>query len=228
MADGTEGGGPLTEMFEVRLPASMVRPRRAGAPFPSVPLRGPTGQSMGPPATLRDGVGPGGLGALAHRGHPRPSAPNAPDDVHAVRRCAQVLPKAVADFWRAEEMCDAQLLVQGQIFNAHRLVLAAASTHFATAFKAPDDIPLEVEGSPEAVSVLLEYLYVGKVSVSEAMLEQMRVLAEQLALSSLLSDVRAIIATKVRAPPPLSLPPSHTPRPFSKPAAPHARVEPRL
>ena len=109
-------------------------------------------------------------------------------------------------------MCDAKLLVQGNVFNVHRLVLAAASTRFATAFKTLDDKPLEVEGSPEAVSVLLEYLYVGKVSVSEAMLEQMRALAEQLKLSSLLSDVRAIIATKVRTPPPLPFP-SHTPRP---------------
>ena len=123
---------------------------------------------------------------------------------------AQVLPKALAAFWGAGEMCDARLLVQGGVFNVHRLVLAAASPRFATAFRTLDDRPHEVAGTPEAVSAVLEYLYFGAVSVPEAMLEPMRALAEQLELSALLSDVRAIIATKARLPPSCSpsLPPT--------------------
>ena len=46
-----------------------------------------------------------------------------------------MIPHVMVEFWRACNMCDMTLLVGGQVFHTHRLVLSAASDKMANKFE---------------------------------------------------------------------------------------------
>ena len=109
-------------------------------------------------------------------------------------------PRAVA-YWRDEKFCDAKLRVEGKVFEAHRLVLAAGSDFLAAQFEHPEmtrdkTAPLELPEMPAAAfGAALEYLYDGACALQdEALLVPLLQVAHRLQIVPLIdAAVKAVV-----------------------------------
>uniref|UniRef100_A0A3B3Z9G9 NACC family member 2 n=1 Tax=Periophthalmus magnuspinnatus TaxID=409849 RepID=A0A3B3Z9G9_9GOBI len=64
------------------------------------------------------------------------------------------------------QYCDVHILVQGQIFKAHRAVLAASSLYFRDLFKSPSVLELPSSVSPACFEQILSFCYTGRLVVA--------------------------------------------------------------
>lgn len=85
------------------------------------------------------------------------------------------LPSEMTEMWRRGELTDARLIVAGQAFDCHRLVLAANSTYFHLRFAAAahqefkdatGSIYLEELDAP-VIAAMLAFFYEGQVLISD-------------------------------------------------------------
>uniref|UniRef100_A0AAQ5ZQW1 BTB domain-containing protein n=2 Tax=Amphiprion ocellaris TaxID=80972 RepID=A0AAQ5ZQW1_AMPOC len=88
------------------------------------------------------------------------------------------------DLRKEGALCDVTLVVQGKPFPAHRVVLAAASHFFRVMFttRMMESVSSEVElrsADPDAVELLLEYIYTSQISVNSSIVESLLDAANQ-------------------------------------------------
>jgi len=112
---------------------------------------------------------------------------NDPDGSHPTLR-------ALAEQYRAQQLCDCTVTVDGRAFLAHRCVLAAASDYFrvlmlsggSASFADSQSAALELpELCATCFEAALEYVYTGSCSIDEAGLQTLLEVAGRLQLASL-------------------------------------------
>ena len=102
--------------------------------------------------------------------------------------------RALAEQYRAQQLCDCTVTVDGRAFLAHRCVLAAASDYFrvlmlsggSASFADSQSAALELpELCATCFEAALEYVYTGSCSIDEAGLQTLLEVAGRLQLASL-------------------------------------------
>lgn len=98
------------------------------------------------------------------------------------------LTDVLSDFLREQVLCDVTLASNGQVFQAHQIVLSACSPYFEalfiqTANKHP--IVFLKDVSPNEVKALLDFMYKGEVNVSQNLLPAFLKTAESLQIRGL-------------------------------------------
>ncbi|ENN76391.1 hypothetical protein D910_02152 [Dendroctonus ponderosae] len=98
------------------------------------------------------------------------------------------LTDVLTDFLREQVLCDVTLASNGQVFQAHQIVLSACSPYFETLFiQTPNKHPIVFlkDVSPNEVKALLDFMYKGEVNVSQNLLPSFLKTAESLQIRGL-------------------------------------------
>ncbi|XP_066252409.1 protein bric-a-brac 1-like [Euwallacea similis] len=98
------------------------------------------------------------------------------------------LTDVLTDFLREQVLCDVTLASNGQVFQAHQIVLSACSPYFETLFiQTPNKHPIVFlkDVSPNEVKALLDFMYKGEVNVSQNLLPAFLKTAESLQIRGL-------------------------------------------
>ncbi|XP_050294021.1 protein bric-a-brac 1 isoform X2 [Anthonomus grandis grandis] len=98
------------------------------------------------------------------------------------------LTDVLTDFLREQVLCDVTLASNGQVFQAHQIVLSACSPYFETLFiQTPHKHPIVFlkDVSPNEVKALLDFMYKGEVNVSQNLLPAFLKTAESLQIRGL-------------------------------------------
>lgn len=98
------------------------------------------------------------------------------------------LTDVLTDFLREQVLCDVTLASNGQVFQAHQIVLSACSPYFEMLFvQTPNKHPIVFlkDVSPNEVKALLDFMYKGEVNVSQNLLPAFLKTAESLQIRGL-------------------------------------------
>ncbi|CAG9772379.1 unnamed protein product [Ceutorhynchus assimilis] len=98
------------------------------------------------------------------------------------------LTDVLTDFLREQVLCDVTLASNGQVFQAHQIVLSACSPYFETLFiQTPNKHPIVFlkDVSPNEIKALLDFMYKGEVNVSQNLLPAFLKTAESLQIRGL-------------------------------------------
>uniref|UniRef100_W5LKW1 Intracisternal A particle-promoted polypeptide n=1 Tax=Astyanax mexicanus TaxID=7994 RepID=W5LKW1_ASTMX len=90
------------------------------------------------------------------------------------------------------DFCDVRLLVGGQVFQVHRLVLAASGPYFSALFSGgmseAREEEVQITGvDAEVFQVLLEFIYTGSIDVTVENVQELMVAADMLQLSEVVA-----------------------------------------
>ncbi len=106
--------------------------------------------------------------------------------------CNETQRSTLVAMWEADELCDIKVLVEGQSFAAHRVVLASGSAYMRARFNSSMSdggaVPqIELQDVPaEGFRLVLEFLYCGSIQVSGDSLTVAMMVASRLEVASLL------------------------------------------
>ena len=109
---------------------------------------------------------------------------------------------AMVQMWREGLLCDAEVHVDGRVFPAHRIVLAACSTFMRSAFTVglsettTASVVLE-EVAPAVFEAVLEFVYAGTCTFDESLSLEVLQAASRLGVRSLEIQVETQIAKRV-------------------------------
>ena len=118
-------------------------------------------------------------------------------------------PSSLISLWRSNSYSDVDVIVEGQAFYAHRLVLASGSEYLSALVE--NSPPLAMQGrrraavvelpgvSADAFEVLLEWLYCGEVGLAPSLLPSVLDAAVRLELTSLQSAVARALEDNLSA-----------------------------
>jgi len=108
----------------------------------------------------------------------------------------------MAQMWREGSLCDCQVSVDGRVFTAHRIVLAACSTFMRSAFTlglaetATASVTLE-EVEASVFEAVLEFIYAGTCTFDESLSLAMLQAASRLGIKVLETEVAAHITKRI-------------------------------
>mmetsp|Transcript_22011 Transcript_22011/g.52846 ORF Transcript_22011/g.52846 Transcript_22011/m.52846 type:complete len:613 (+) Transcript_22011:35-1873(+) len=100
--------------------------------------------------------------------------------------------KALSSLWENRELTDVVVVVEGQRFPAHRVVLAAGSQHFRAMFtrsfaeSRADEVELH-EIAAEGFQTVLSFLYAGEVALRDGTVESVLLAADRCEVLGLMS-----------------------------------------
>ena len=116
----------------------------------------------------------------------------------------EACPSGVVERWRRAQFCDAKVSAAGVVFEAHRVVLSAASGFFDGAFSAglaesaTASVALSDMGA-ETLRLALEFVYEGCVRVEEMALVELLEAASFLRIATLVDAVAAELEARLSA-----------------------------
>ena len=111
--------------------------------------------------------------------------------------------KSLVDMWREGRFCDAAVLIDGQRFDVHRVILAVSSPFFARAFEGgfsetrDCEIKIELPGGAEAWNPIAEFIYTGKCLLDVGSLLPLLEAAHYVQCTDLVEQVTKAIATRI-------------------------------
>ena len=108
----------------------------------------------------------------------------------------------MSDFYSSQQLCDVTLVAGTRKFQAHRLVLSAASDYFAAMFtsglaEAKQEEVLLPQIDPDCLEILLQYCYTGELEVKESSVENLFSTAHQLLLSEVVKVCCDFLASQL-------------------------------
>eukprot|EP01052_Picozoa_sp_SAG31_P016632 SAG31_NODE_1108_length_9862_cov_5.407662_3_plen_490_part_00 len=110
---------------------------------------------------------------------------------------------ALAALWRAGELCDVEIVVDGRTFPAHRVVLAAASeclrAQFASSFSDSARVVTLHEVDASAIASVIEYCYLRSCSVPDELLQPVLQAACRLQIPTLQEAAESAIIDRLGA-----------------------------
>ena len=110
--------------------------------------------------------------------------------------------EVMAQMWREGSLCDCEVSVDGRVFTAHRIVLAACSTFMRSAFTvglaetATASVVLE-EVEPAVFEAVLEFVYAGTCTFDESLSLAVLQAASRLGITLLETQVVAHITERI-------------------------------
>ena len=107
--------------------------------------------------------------------------------------------QVMARMWREEQLCDCQVRVDGRVFPAHRIVLAACSTFMRSAFTsetATASVALE-EMEAAIFEAVLEFVYAGTCTFDESLSLAVLQAASRLGITQLETEMVSHIKTHI-------------------------------
>ena len=132
-----------------------------------------------------------------------------PQTEHASSRAlnlagGEACPSGIVERWRRAQFCDAKVSAAGVVFDAHRVVLSAASGFFDGAFSAglAESATASVaisDTSAEALRLALEFVYEGCCRVEESALVELLEAASFLRIAPLVDAAAAELEARLSA-----------------------------
>ena len=106
--------------------------------------------------------------------------------------------QAMAQIWREDLLCDCEVRVDGRVFPAHRIVLAACSTFMRSAFTKTATANVALEEVEAAVfQAVLEFMYAGTCSFDERLSLAVLQAASQLGIPLLETEMVSHIKKRI-------------------------------
>ena len=140
---------------------------------------------------------------MPKRARPANAAPAAgPRLTVASEEMALSRSEVMAQMWREGSLCDCEVSVDGRVFTAHRIVLAACSTFMRSAFTvglaetATASVVLE-EVEPAVFEAVLEFVYAGTCTFDESLSLAVLQAASRLGIKLLEDQVVAHITERI-------------------------------
>ena len=122
--------------------------------------------------------------------------------VAVIRTSSSQVNLELCEMWRAEQLCDIEVVVGDVVFKAHRVVLAAGSAtlraQFLSSMRDADTGTITIsEVPPTAFRAVLETIYSGECRVTPSSLEAVLSAASRLEVASLLSAAAAFLQAEL-------------------------------